>query len=115
MKFKVKFEGKAVGKRQKERLKQAQYLLDNQVMGDSNEYIPYQDGTLYDSVFTASRPGEGEVAWATPYARRRYYEPAILSTAVNPNASTMWFEKAKAAYLKDWVKIVADRMGGKNG
>lgn len=111
MKFDVKLELKDLGKRQKALLKKAEYTLAQQVMKDSNKYVPMQDGTLKDSVFTNSLPDQGKVVWNTPYARRRYYEPANLSKTPNPNASLKWFEVAKTKHLKEWIKAI-ESVGG---
>lgn len=79
--------------------------LDEQVLKDSNRYVPYQDGDLHDSALAASNIGKGEIIWDTPYARRRYYEPASLSKTPNPQASTQWFEVAKSRHLDDWIRV----------
>ncbi|MBM6648991.1 minor capsid protein [Bacillus sp. RIT 809] len=85
----------------------AQFALDQQVLKDSNYYIPKDTAELERSGVRFSRPGEGHVEWNTPYARRLYYNPQYnFSTDVNPNAQGLWYEAAKAAKLDNWVKLV---------
>ncbi|PGH85771.1 minor capsid protein [Bacillus thuringiensis] len=89
----------------------AQFALDEQVLKDSNFYIPKDEGELERSSIRFSRPGTGYVEWHTPYARRLYYNPQYnFSTDKNPNAQGLWFEAAKARHLMDWKQIVKKTM-----
>lgn len=81
----------------------AQFLLDQQVLKDSNFFIPFDSGDLEKSGVIAS--GGGEVQWSTPYAKRQYYEDNNKSKDSNPNARYKWFEFAKASKLKVWEAI----------
>ena len=36
-------------------------------------YVPFKSGTLAQSAYSASKVGEGEVSWETPYARYLYF------------------------------------------
>lgn len=85
--------------------KVAQTQLDQDVLKDSNYFIPKQDGYLERSGILHSRIGEGHIEWNTPYARRLYYNPQYnFSKDVNPNARGLWFEAAKARYKEDWTQ-----------
>ncbi|WP_026582126.1 minor capsid protein [Bacillus sp. J33] len=85
---------------------QAQLALDTQVLKDSNFFIPKRERYLESSGVLHSRLGEGHIEWRTPYARRLYYNPQYnFSKDVNPNAQGLWFEAAKAAYLRRWEEI----------
>lgn len=87
----------------------AQYILDNQIIKDSNFYAPEDQGTLHNSGITASSVGEGRVVWNTPYSRRLYYNPQYnFSKDKNPNAQGLWFEAAKSAHKKEWLHIVKE-------
>lgn len=87
-------------------VKKGQFALDNQVLKDSNFYIPKDTGMLEGSGISASDLGNGKVAWNTPYARKLYYNPQYnFSKDVNPNARGLWFEQAKATKLQYWLKI----------
>lgn len=85
--------------------KRAQYLLDDQVLKDSNKYAPLRDGILIASGLSHSRIGQGFIKWQTPYARRLYYNPQYnFSTDRNPLAGGLWFERAKAQHKGNWLK-----------
>lgn len=87
--------------------KAAQAQLDQDVLKDSNYFIPKQDGYLERSGILHSRIGEGHIEWNTPYARRLYYNPQYnFSKDVNPNAQGLWFEAAKARNKGDWTQQV---------
>lgn len=85
--------------------KAAQAQLDQDVLKDSNYFIPKQDGYLEKSGILHSRIGEGHIEWRTPYARRLYYNPQYnFSKDVNPNAQGLWFEEAKSRYKESWIQ-----------
>ena len=81
----------------------ARMILAQQVLKDSNFFIPKDQGTLEASGITAS--GGKEVIWNTPYAKAQYHGLPNKSKDMNPNASMKWFERAKALWLKRWVLI----------
>jgi hypothetical protein len=82
------------------------FALTQQVVKDSNLYVPMDTGNLMQSSLRASRFGDGKVVWDTPYARRLYYNPQFhFSKDVNPRAQGLWFEKAKSVHKKQWSKI----------
>lgn len=83
----------------------AQYILAEQVLKDSNYFIPKDTGALETSSRIIS--SATQISWNTPYARRLYYGVGFnFSHDVNPNARAMWFEHAKSNYLSDWIKIL---------
>lgn len=85
--------------------KRAQEQLDQDVIKDSNYYIPKDKSTLEGSALIASQIGKGKVIWDTPYARRLYYNPGYnFSTDKNPNARGLWFEAAKAKKRSEWLQ-----------
>ncbi|MDD9147827.1 minor capsid protein [Sporolactobacillus sp. CQH2019] len=82
----------------------AQVALDEQVLKDSNRFIPFDTGNLRDSSIRASQPGTGKVVWDTPYARRLYYNPQYnFSKDQNTLARGRWFDAAKAQCGAQWV------------
>ena len=86
-------------------VKKAQYILAEQVLKDSNFYIPKDTGAL--EVSSRIREDGEEISWNTPYARRLYYGVNYnFSTDVNPNARAQWFEHAKAHHMGEWLKIM---------
>lgn len=87
--------------------KEAQFILDQQVLKDSNYYAPMDTSELIRSSLRMSMIGQGLLMWDTPYARRLYYNPQYnFSHEKNPNAGGLWFENAKANHLSDWIKII---------
>ena len=102
---KVSFDRGAVAKRLHGRIDRVQQVLDAQVMKDSNYYIPKQEGFLERSVF-GSVLGSGLLVWAVEYAKKMYHFAGKPRKEVNPNASTKWFERAKATRLKAWEALV---------
>lgn len=94
-----------------EAINKAQFELDQQVLKDSNFYIPKDTGELERSSIRFSRPGEGHIEWNTPYARRLYYNPQYdFSKDVNPNARGAWFEEAKARHVSDWARLAENEI-----
>ncbi|QWG42893.1 minor capsid protein (plasmid) [Bacillus mycoides] len=87
----------------------AQFALDQQVLKDSNYFIPKDTGELERSSIRFSRPGEGHIEWNTPYARRNFYGVNFnFSHDINPNATSLWFEHAKARNVTDWARLVEE-------
>lgn len=87
----------------------AQIKLDQQVITDSNYYVPLKTSTLQKSAIINTVLGSGEVKWVTPYARRQYYGVNFdHSKQRNPNACARWFEAAKARKMEQWRKLVDD-------
>ena len=87
----------------------AQMKLDQQVITDSNYYVPLKTSTLQKSAIINTVLGSGLVKWRTPYARAQYYGVNFdHSKQRNPNACAKRFEAAKARKLKDWEKLVND-------
>ena len=101
----VSFDQRKCKARIHERVERAQKVLDSQVMKDSNYYIPKQEGFLERSVF-GSVIGSGVLTWAMEYAKKMYHFAGRPRKEVNPNASTKWFERAKATRLKIWEALV---------
>lgn len=86
----------------------AQYLFDEQVLKDSNYYIPMDTQALERSGITNSKLGDGLLIWNTPYARKQYYGiDHNFSKDKNPNARALWFEYAKSIHLNSWKRILS--------
>lgn len=87
--------------------KKAQFAFDNQILKDSNRYIPVDTHTLERSGLIYSDLGRGKIIWSTPYAAKVYYgERHVFSKDINPYAGPLWFERAKSIHLKEWIKIL---------
>lgn len=103
--FKMKVDLMDIPKRLEKGGKQAQFNLDEAVLKDSNYFIPKDEGYLEESGVRYTNPGDGEVIWQTPYARRLYYNPQYsFSTDTNPNAQGLWFEAAKSEFKSEWIE-----------
>ncbi len=80
--------------------------LSQQVLKDSNFYIPKRDGNLEKSGILASNLKKGELVWDAPYADRVYKAVGMtIQRKVNPNASKQWFDKAKSVHLASWINF----------
>jgi hypothetical protein len=62
-----------IEQRNAERVHFAQTVLDNEVLKRLRAYVPYNTGTLYNSLFWNTVPGEGLIHQGAPYARYLYY------------------------------------------
>ncbi len=121
-------------------LKEAQKLLNMQVVADCDPLIPFQQGALRNSVNYPQGIYGGEIEYNTPYAHYQYegvvYGPNIpirdaegnitgwySPPKKNPTGRQLqyhtagtgdhWFEKAKAQHGDDWVRLVK-RTAGKD-
>jgi Minor capsid protein len=104
--IKVNFDPNAAADKVDKALAKAQHALDQQVLKDSNYFIPMDTGELMRSSLRASKIGEGYLCWDTPYARRLYYNPQYnFRKDENPNARGLWFEEAKAIHYHEWQRI----------
>lgn len=84
-------------------------VLTNQVLKDSNYYIPLDTGSLKNSGIISTKLNSGFVTWRTPYARAQYYGLPNKSKEYNPNAACKWFEVAKSKNMAQWEKLANDQ------
>lgn len=121
-------------------LKEAQKLLNMQVVADCDPLIPFQQGALRNSVNYPQGIYGGEIEYNTPYAHYMYegevYGPNIPIRDAGGNITGWfsppkkhptgrplqyhtegtgdhWFEKAKEQHGDDWVRLVK-RTAGKD-
>lgn len=119
-------------------VKEAQKLLNMQIVADCDPLIPFQQGALRNSVNYPEGIYGGEIEWNTPYAHYQYegeiYGPNIPIYDVdghltgyfsppkkNPTGRPLkqhtdgttdhWFEKAKEQHNDDWVRLVKETIG----
>lgn len=109
MRVEVDFDVSSTNKRISGRIDKTQAFLDLLIMKDSNKYVPQDVGSLQDSVILYSNLGSGLLIWNTEYAKKQYYKFPNKSKDKNPNASMMWFEKAKLSRKKAWLKFAQER------
>src|SRR5690554_5567507 len=95
-------------------VQKAHFTLDQQVLKDSNNYAPMDTGNLINSSINASKIGDGQLIWDTPYAKRLYYNPQYnFSKDKNPNAGGLWFERAKSKHQRDWEEAARRAVRGR--
>lgn len=115
---------------------EAQFWLDGQVMNDMVPYMPHRDGTFVNltRMRSAALQGTGKVVAGAPPQGRFLYEGKVMVDPVtgspwarkgakkvvterpltysNPKATPHWFDTAKDAHGKAWVKGVKRIAGG---
>lgn len=98
----------AVEKLGQANLDMGQKIMANQMMSDIDDYVPYREGTLSQTV-TASLDGK-ELHWNTPYARKMYYgDPGWNWTRTfHPLAGPAWDEIPKGIYMDDWKRAYVE-------
>ena len=122
-------------------LKEAQKLLNMQVVADCDPLIPFQQGALRNSVNYPQGIYGGEIEYNTPYAHYMYegevygpnipirdevtgeitgwYSPPVKHPTgeklkYHPEGTERgdhWFEKAKEQHKDDWVRLVKQTAG----
>ena len=115
---------------------EAQYYLDSQIMNDMVPYMPHRDGNFVNvtRLQSAALAGSGKVVAAAPPMGRFLYEGKVMVDPVtgspwarkgakkvvterpltygNPKVTPYWFDTAKDAHGKSWVKGVKRIAGG---
>lgn len=119
-------------------IREAQKLLNEQVVADSDPFVPFQQGALRGNVIYPDGIYGGLIEYNTLYAHYQYYgevygpnipirdsEGNIVGwysppskqptgkdlTYHTPGTSDHWFEKAKAEHKDEWVRLVKQTMG----
>ena len=119
-------------------IKEAQKLLNMQIVADCEPLIPFQQGGLRNSVNYPHGIYGGEIGWNTPYAHYQYigevYGPNIpmydrggnltgffSPPKKNPTGRKIeyhtdgtgdhWFDKAKEQHKDEWVDLVKRTVG----
>lgn len=119
-------------------LKEAQKLLNEQVVADCDPLIPFRQGALRNSVNYPQGIYGGEIEYNTPYAHYQYegivygpnypirdaegnitgwYSPPKKNptgrklTYHTPGTTDHFFEKAKEQHGKEWVDLVKRTAG----
>lgn len=125
-------------KRIDKNLKDAQRLLNMQIVADCDPLIPFQQGQLRNSLVYPEGVYGGELEWNAPYAHYQYegevYGPNIpikdaegnitgwySPPKKNPTGRRLtyhtagtgdhWFEKAKEQHKQDWIDLVKRTAG----
>lgn len=84
------------------------FIVTSELLKDSNEQgvAPKQDGFLINSSILNSRLEEGLIIYATPYARRRYFEGSITGILMWVDVTAL---KNKDKYGKILLKLVEEK------
>lgn len=119
-------------------LREAQIKLNERIVADCNDYIPFQQGDLREKVEFPEGIAGGEIMYNTPYAHYQYmgevYGPNIpiydsggnLTGYWSPEekyptgrpihyhtagTGKEWFEVAKRRHGTDWLRLVRETVG----
>ena len=76
-------------------------ILCEEILADCNEYCKFDTGNLIDSSLIASRLDKGLLVWATPYAKRQYYE----IRAAHNGRTWRWCEAARNNRGSRWLEL----------
>lgn len=91
--------------------KNAMVPLTQQILSDSNYFIPMRDKDLLASGIIHTAGLVGVIVWGIVYAHYQYTGNDFkFSKDVNPNATYEWFEKAKIEHLDEWIEIIRKEM-----
>ena len=104
-----------------EKLRKAAYLAIQDVRRhvDDQQTVPFRDGTLDDSAHQQNSIVETddgkyasvELHYSTPYAIRRYYEPANFYTGQHANATDHWLEGQEETAQKSYQEHINELIG----
>lgn len=90
----------------------ARRAVANQILLDSDEYVPMKDGHLRGNVAIAI--DGSNVSWNEVYARAQFYGTngiATFSSYTTPGTGKKWFDTAKKANVDSWKRMAAEEMG----
>lgn len=89
-----------------------QTVLDQLVIDNLEEYMPFDTGEMIDSMKKASVPGTGTIVVNTAYAKEVYYGRAIQGKN-GALRGPYYFERMLADKKEYLLQAVATEMGGK--
>jgi hypothetical protein len=94
------------------RYSRAQIFVDTEVLRRSEPYTPLLTGSLIKSGILGTVPGEGEVAWIVPYAKRQYFSKRKPGSATGPLRGPRWFDRMKEMHGENIIKKARKIVGG---
>ncbi len=89
-------------------IKQAQVIVDNEVIRLSAPYMPFDTGTSQKLFVLRSTPGTGELKTGAPYDKKNYYNPQLNFQGA-PLRGAFWFERMKTSF-KDYIRKQAGKV-----
>ena len=125
---KFEFNEAKVKNRLSDQTKMAKRLLKNEIVKDTEKFVPMQSGYLKNSITQSLQSNDDFIVYNTPYARFLYYGYVMIGRIthrawanrgetkiktskklnygkVHPLATSHWFERSKALYKNNWLKI----------
>lgn len=86
--------------------------LANQVLMDTDKYIPMKGGALRASGQIAI--DGSAVSWNTVYARAQFYGTngiVVFKKYTTPGTGKLWYDKSAEANVDKWKRVAAKGMG----
>lgn len=86
--------------------------LANQVLMDTDKYIPMKGGALRASGQIAI--DGSAVSWNTVYARAQFYGAngiVVFKKYTTPGTGKLWYDKSAEANVDKWKRVAAKEMG----
>lgn len=113
-----------------ERFKEAQKVIDSDVLKFNSRYIPFQTGALNQSGILGTEVGSGKVVYNSPYARYMYYGKVMRDAQGRayygrapkhvteekiqyhgaPQRGAFWFERMKQAHKEQIRRDAAKKL-----
>jgi len=93
--------------RKEKDFKQAQKVIDENVLRLCRKFIPFDRGTLATSGDIHTIIGSGTVRYKTPYARRLYYGVGFTFQGA-PVRGAYWFERMKASSKQEILEKASE-------
>lgn len=107
----------------------AKKLLKNEIVKDTEKFVPMQEGYLKNSAVESIASKDDYIIYNEPYAKFLYYGYVMVGKIthspwarkgetkiktgkklnygkVHPLACAFWFEQSKKLYFNNWLKIV---------
>lgn len=130
------FDVNKVKKRYKNKYNIARLALKNEVVKDTEPYVPFETGTIARSAYQSIRGANDRIVYKGPAARFLYYGYVMVGItsgkawankgetkrvtgkklvygSAHPLAGAKWFEKSKKIYVGKWLKVA--KRGFRNG
>lgn len=85
----------------------ARQALANQILADSNRFVPMKDGDLRTA--TSIAIDGSEITYHMKYAHYQYANQ--FKNYTTPGTGPHWDEKAKGMFMKDWKKAYVGGLG----
>ena len=100
VKIDIDFSAGAVTKRYRNKGNLALTTLKNEIIKDTDPYVPMRDGGLKKSVLSSTGTKKMQIVYRKVYAKFLYYGNLTYSYG-----GPEWFEKSKKKNLNKWIDI----------